>query len=127
MFAQMLTLFMREVNFYKSDSGKSPVADYLDSLDSKHSQKIAWVLELIEELPKVPRQYFKKLTNTEDIWKIRIVFSNNIFRLLGFFESSQNFIVTNGFTKKSQKNPLSEIKLAEERKRNFYKRKKQYE
>lgn len=88
MFAQMLTLFMREVNFYKSDSGKSPVADYWDSLDSKHSQKIAWVLELIEELPKVPRQYFKKLTNTEDIWKIRIVFSNNIFRLLGFFESS---------------------------------------
>ncbi|KUG26855.1 hypothetical protein ASZ90_003295 [hydrocarbon metagenome] len=28
----MLTLFMREVNFYKSESGKFPVADYLDSL-----------------------------------------------------------------------------------------------
>ncbi|KUG26856.1 hypothetical protein ASZ90_003296 [hydrocarbon metagenome] len=55
-------------------------------------------MELIEDLPKVPKQYFKKLTNTEDIWEIRIVFSNNIFRLLGFFESSQNFIVTNGFT-----------------------------
>lgn len=123
----MLTLFMREVNFYKSDSGKSPVADYLDSLDGKHVQKIAWVLELIEDLPKVPKQYLKKLTNTKDIWEIRIVFSNRIFRLLGFFESSQNFIVTNGFTKKSQKTPLSEIKLAEERKRNFYQRKKQNE
>ncbi|HET55267.1 MAG TPA: type II toxin-antitoxin system RelE/ParE family toxin [Ignavibacteria bacterium] len=115
---------MREVNFYKSESGKSPVADYLDLLDGKHAQKIAWVLELIEELPKVPKQYFKKLTNTEDIWEIRIVFSNNTFRLLGFFETNRNFLVTNGFTKKSQKTPLSEIKLAEERKRNFYKRKK---
>lgn len=102
----MLTLFMREVNFYKSESGKFPVADYLDSLDGKHVQKIAWVLELIEDLPKVPKQYFKKLTNTKDIWEIRIVFSSHIFRLLGFFESSQNFIVTNGFTKKITKNPF---------------------
>ena len=72
----------------------------------------------------VPKQYFKRLKNTDDVWEIRIIFSGDIFRILGFFESNNNFVLTNGFIKKSQKTPQSEIKLAEERKRNYYERKK---
>ena len=71
----------------------------------------------------VPKQYFKKLKNTDDIWEIRITFSGDIFRILGFFESNNNFVLTNGFIKKSQKTPQSEINLAEERKRNYFERK----
>jgi len=33
------------------------------------------------------------------------------------------FILTNGFIKKTQKTPQSEINLAEERNRNYYERK----
>ncbi|MCH6574584.1 MAG: hypothetical protein IH795_05180, partial [Bacteroidetes bacterium] len=40
---------MREVNFYKSSFGKSPINDFLDSLSGKQAQKITWVLEIIEE------------------------------------------------------------------------------
>lgn len=72
----------------------------------------------------VPKQYFKKLKNTDGIWEIRIIFSGDIFRIFGFFENKNNFILTNGFIKKSQKTPQSEIILAEERKRNYYERKK---
>ena len=97
--------------------------DFLDSLDSKQAQKVAWVLSLFEEMPVVPKQYFKKLKNTDDIWEIRIIFSGNTFRLLGFLENADSFIVTNGFAKKTQKTPQSEITLAEDRKRNFYERK----
>lgn len=50
---------MREVNFYKTSSGKSPIKDFLDSLSGKQVQKIAWVLEIIEESYIVPKQYFK--------------------------------------------------------------------
>ena len=52
---------MREILFYRTESGSSPVEDFLDSLESKQAQKVAWVLQLIEELDVVPSQYFKKL------------------------------------------------------------------
>lgn len=107
---------MPEVNFYKLDSGKNPVIEFFDSLNGKQVQKITWVLELFEEMSVVPKQYFKKLKNTDDIWEIRITFSGDIFRILGFFESNNNFVLTNGFIKKSQKTPQSEINLAEKEK-----------
>ncbi len=115
---------MPEVNFFQTESGKYPVIDFLNSLNGKQAQKIAWVLELFEDMTFVPKQYFKKLKNTADIWEIRIIFSGDIFRLLGFFESDNNFILTNGFVKKSRRTPQSEITLAEERKRNYKERKK---
>lgn len=76
---------MRQVNFYKTRSGRSPVVEFLDSLTGKQAQKVAWVLQLVEELDVVPRQYFKKLINTDGIWEVRIQFGGNTFRLLGFF------------------------------------------
>ncbi len=61
-------------------------------------------MQLIEEIEKVPEIYLKKLNGTDNIWEIRIQASSN------------NFIATNGFCKKSQKTPPSEIVLAEKRK-----------
>ncbi|MCK9426255.1 MAG: type II toxin-antitoxin system RelE/ParE family toxin [Ignavibacteriaceae bacterium] len=115
---------MPEVNFYESKSGKQPIVDFLNSLTGKQAQKIAWVLQLFEEKNIVPKQYFKKLKSTDDIWEIRIIYSGDIFRILGFFESNNIFILTNGFIKKTQKTPFNEIKIAEERKREYIERKK---
>ena len=81
-------------------------------------------MNLFEDTSIVPKQYFKKLKGTDDIWEIRIIFSGDIFRLLGFFEKAGNFIVTNGFIKKSQKTPESEIRIAEERRKKYFERKK---
>ena len=46
---------MREINFYKTESGKIPAVDFLNSLTGKQSQKITWVLELVEESSIIPR------------------------------------------------------------------------
>jgi DNA-binding XRE family transcriptional regulator len=51
---------VREIRLYRTLSGKIPVKEFLDSLPSKHAQKVAWVLELVETLDQVPVQYFKK-------------------------------------------------------------------
>ena len=110
---------MRTINFYRTRSGRCPVEEFLDALTSKQAQKVAWVLQLIEELEVVPTQYFKKLVNTEDIWEVRIQQGGNIFRLLGFFDGATLIILTQGFAKKSQKTPLDEIRLAESRKRDY--------
>ncbi len=114
---------MREVNFYKSKTGKSPIVDFLDSLPGKQAQKITWVLEIIEDSRIVPKQYFKKLVNTDDIWEARVSSGSNIFRLLGFFDGNNLVILTNGFVKKTQKTPKKEIKLAEQRKKDYLERK----
>ena len=61
---------MRTVNFYRTESGKSPVEDFLDSLSGKQAQKVIWVLRLVEELDVVPRQYLKN-------WSILTIFGKS--------------------------------------------------
>jgi phage-related protein len=124
MLANELTLCMIEIDFYKTDSGKNPIIEFFDSLSGKQLQKITWVLELLEDTGSISKQYFKKLINTDDIWEIRIIYSGNIFRLLGFFFAKNHLILTNGFQKKTQKTPKSEIELAVKRKRDFIERNK---
>ena len=114
---------MREIEFYRTDMGKCPIEEFLDSLSGKQAQKIAWVLQLIEELDVIPQTYLKKLVNTDGIWEIRVQVSGNIFRLLGFFDGDNLVVLNHGFQKKSQKTPSKEIKTAETRKKDYLRRK----
>ncbi len=107
---------MRTIDFYKTHSGASPVQDFLDSLSDKQVEKILWVLKLVKEMDRVPTCYFKKLVNTDGIWEARIIIAGNIFRILGFYMERSTVIFTNGFQKKSQDTPRTEIELAEARK-----------
>jgi phage-related protein len=115
---------MRTVNFYRLPNDNSPVEEFLDSLTGKQAQKVLWVLQLIEELDVIPRQYFKKLVDSEGIWEVRIQFGNDIFRLLSFFDGGTLLILTNGFAKKTQKTPTQEIALAVRRKEDYLSRRK---
>lgn len=90
----------------------------------KQAQKTTWVLRLIEELPSIPSSYLKKLVNTDDIWEVRIVVGNNIFRLLGFFDGPKLIVLNHAFQKKTQKTPTHAIKIAENRKKNYFERRK---
>ena len=115
---------MRTVNFYRLPNDNSPVEEFLDSLTGKQAQKVLWVLQLIEELDGIPRQYFKKLVDSEGIWEVSIQFGNDIFRLLSFFDGGTLLILTNGFAKKTQKTPTQEIALAVRRKEDYLSRRK---
>jgi len=70
-------------------------------------------------LDVIPRQYFKKLVDSEGIWEVRIQFGNDIFRLSGFFASGNLLILTNGFAKKTQETSSQEIALAIRRKEEY--------
>ena len=116
---------MREIHFYKTAKGQCPVEEFLESLTAKQSKKVTWVLRLIEDLPVVPSKYFKKLTNTDDIWEIRIKVGSDIFRLLGFFDGANLVVLDYAFQKKTQKIPRQVIKVAEDRKRDYFDRRKE--
>ena len=89
------------------------------------AQKAVWVLRLIEELERVPAQYFKKLVNTEGIWEVRVQLGNDAFRLLGFFAEPTLLVLTNGFAKKTQKTPAKEIATALRRRADYIAERKQ--
>lgn len=67
----MLTYRYREIKFYKSPSGKSPIEEFLDSLSAKEAQKVVWVLSLIEEMETVSTKFYKKPTNCDGIIEVR--------------------------------------------------------
>lgn len=84
-----------------------------------------WVLKVVQELPRVPQQYLKKLGGPEDLWEVRAEFGGDAFRLLGFWDAGRLIILTNGFAKKTQKTPEREIALAQQRKRDHLSQRKQ--
>jgi len=114
---------MREIIFYETASGQKPIEKFIDQLSAKQAQKAAWVLKLVEDSDRVPAQYFKKLVNTEDLWEVRVRAGSNIFRLIGFFDGSALIVLVHAFQKKTQKTPKADIKIAEDRKNDYFRRK----
>ncbi|MCI5148937.1 MAG: type II toxin-antitoxin system RelE/ParE family toxin [Candidatus Electrothrix sp. MAN1_4] len=100
----------REIIFYETATEKCPVEEFLDSLTGQQARKAAWVLEL-------------KLVNTDNIWEVRVAAGNNIFRLLGFFDGQKLIVLDHAFQKKTQKTPKRDIKTAEARKQDYFRRK----
>ena len=116
---------MREVAFYRTESGNCPIEQFLDSLTARQSAKVTWTLDLIEDLDVVPKQYFKKLTDTDDIWEIRVKVGRNSFRILSFFDGPRLVVLNHAFSKQTRKIAKSDIQLAENRKRDYFRRKTQ--
>jgi len=108
---------MREIVFYRTESGDCPVEEFLDTLSAKQAQKVTWVMELIEDLEVVPVKFFKKMTGTDDVWEIRVQSGSNIFRILGFVDKNNLVVLNHAFQKKTQKTPKKEIAIAEARKK----------
>ena len=115
---------MRAIHFYRLDNGNCPLEEYLDTLSNKQVEKVFFVLELVASLDIVPRKFFKKLESTGDIWEVRVQLGNNIFRLLGFLDGAKLIVLKHAFTKKTQKIPNNETKIAEQRKKDYFSRKR---
>lgn len=112
----------RAIEFYKKLSGKEPVRDYLDKMPLKVRKKVLFVFRLIEDTLIVPSKYWQKMSGSDGIWEARIEYESNIYRFFGFMLKGKIVILTNGFQKKSQKTPQSEIELAESYKKEFLNR-----
>ena len=90
----------------------SDVIDFLDSLDEKSRDKIIYNIYKVKTTNDI--ELFKKLTN--EIWEYRTLFNKSFYRLLAFWDSTDNeqtlVIATNGFIKKTKKTPKAEIEKA---------------
>ena len=99
-------------DFYDLPNGKIPVKEFLDSLDVKMRVKMLRTVSLLEEYGTTLRKpYSEHLRN--GIFELRAKVGTDISRVLYFFFVGKKAILTNGFIKKTEKTPESEIEKAE--------------
>ena len=91
---------------------KNYFSDFYEKQTQKVKDKILWTFRIIETQLQVPTDYLKHLEGTDGLYEIRIKQGSNIFRIFCFFDEGKLIILANGFQKKTQKTPNSEIDKA---------------
>lgn len=101
---------MYKIIFYKTLRGEELALSFIDSLqDNVKGKTLRWLKRLEELGPDLHRPFADVLTGK--IRELRISHGHNEIRLLFFFYDKY-IVVTNGFMKKSDKVPVSEIEKA---------------
>jgi len=90
--------------------------DYSDEFFAAQTQrvrdKIIKVLDIIENIERVPVAYLKHIEGTVGLFEIRVQLAKNIFRVFCFFDGNNLVVLLTGFQKKTQKTPKEEINRA---------------
>jgi toxin-antitoxin system, toxin component, relE family len=109
------------VELYQMADGTEPVADFLQSLNKSMHAKAMQVIDLLEARGHLLRPPYSKNLG-DGIMELRISIGNNISRILYFFVVRNTAILTNGFIKKTQKTPPTEIQRAKQYRNDYMRR-----
>lgn len=86
--------------------------EFLLNQPTKVQDKIYKILEIIEFQQVIPIKYLKHIKGTDGLYETRYSLGSNIWRVFCFFDEGRLVILLNGFQKKSQKTPKTEITFA---------------
>ena len=86
--------------------------EFLVKQPIKVQNKIYKILEIIEFQQFIPARYLQHISGTEGLYETRFSLGSDIWRVFCFFNEGQLVILLNGFQKKSQKTPKTEISIA---------------
>ncbi len=110
-----------QVIFFEKENGDIPAEEFINTLDNKMAAKIYRLLTMISENgPELREPYSKHID--DGIFELRAKVGSDISRVLYFFFIEQRVIITNGFVKKSQKTPKSEIDKAKKFRKEYIER-----
>ncbi len=111
-----------EVLFYEKENGEQPAKQFLLSLNKKMRAKLTDTISLLSDNGYELREPYSKHLG-EGIFELRAKFGSDITRVLYFFFVDKKIILTNGFIKKTQKTPISQIDIAKKYRKDYLKRK----
>ena len=111
-----------KVLFYSKDDGTEPAKDFILGLDKKMRAKILLSVDLLAENGYLLREPYSKPLG-DGIFELRAKVASDISRVLYFFFVGRKVILTNGFIKKANKTPVSEIEIAKKYRAEFVGRK----
>lgn len=112
---------MFNIIFFPFEDGTNAIDPWLDTLSPKMQAKVLRSIQLLKEFGPLLREPNSKPLE-DGIFELRTTFGSDIERTLYFFQTGQKIVLTNGFTKKSQKTPRSEIELAKKRRKDYQRR-----
>lgn len=99
--------------------------DFFKAQPQKVRDKIIKVLDLIEQVERIPTTYLKYMEGTNGLFEVRVQLGNNIFRIFCFFDGNKLVVLLTGFQKKTQKTPTEEKDRAVKLMNEYYNEKKE--
>ena len=106
---------MKQIEFktMTDDKDNDLFDGFLKTLDEKQADKIVERLIQIENhglQTAIKMKWVKKID--KNLYEIRVKFRSNIQRVFYFQKENNQYVITHGFTKKTQKTPPKEITRA---------------
>ena len=98
---------IRELVFYRNY-----FRSFYDEQPIKVKQKIDFVLFMVTHAERIPVKFLKHIEGQEGLYEIRVEVGSNIYRVFCCFDRGKVVVLFNGFQKKAQRAPRSEIALA---------------
>lgn len=97
--------------------------NFMSTLNEGASNKIYYSLDMLKTQERVSTKFVKYLQ--DGIYELRAEYDGNIYRIFFCFDKGNIVILFNGFQKKAQQTPSSEIKRAIKFKNEYYANKQQ--
>jgi len=106
------------IEYYRSRTGRSPVKDFIDSLDPRSKARVARTLDLLEEFgTELGMPYARHIEG--QLWELRARHGRNRYRIIYFLATGRMFVLLHGFTKKGGPVPRSDIEIAARRRDSY--------
>ncbi len=108
------------ITLYTTTDNRCPIEGFISDLPERVQARFAHVFELLEGFGlQVGEPFVKNIHGVRKLAEIRVKVSSNSYRVLFFTHTGRKFVLLHGFTKKTQKIPTREIRLAKQRMRDY--------
>lgn len=91
---------------------------FMATLTEKEQEKVQYGLLLLKTQDRLPGKFVKFIR--DGLYELRTEYSGNIYRVFFIFDEGAIVVLFNGFQKKTQKTPPSEIEKALKIKEAYY-------
>ena len=100
--------------YYETDSGRQPVAGWIDGRSASERAKVSWILARLSESGfLLGPPWLKKLD--DDIWEVRVRHAGSQLRVLFYLRRRDTFVLLHAFSKKTQTTPKRMLDTARAR------------
>ena len=84
--------------------------EFMEGLSAKEREKVDYGLVLLKTQDRLPTKFVKHIR--DGLYELRTEYNGNIYRVFFIFDEGNIVVLFNGFQKKTQKTPSSEITKA---------------
>lgn len=92
--------------------------EFMEGLSAKEREKVDYGLVLLKTQDRLPTKFVKHIR--DGLYELRTEYNGNIYRVFFIFDEGNIVVLFNGFQKKTQKTPSSEITKALMIKERYY-------